>query len=87
MSRWTFWRKGPSSSSAAEIKPKAEPLFLSLGDVVSGVLGWLLPSSAVVVGALGQFMLALVLLMLALGVWLRLWRGRKKRRAGNCPSL
>ncbi|WP_462386565.1 hypothetical protein [Acidovorax sp. Q11] len=45
------------------------------------MLSWFLPGGAVVVGALGQFMLALVLLMVAFGVWLRLWRSRKKRRA------
>ncbi|WP_233195083.1 hypothetical protein [Acidovorax sp. 62] len=44
-------------------------------------MAWLLPSSAVVVAALGQFMLALVLLAVAWGVWLRLWRSRKKRQA------
>ena len=47
------------------------------------MLSWFLPGGAVVVGALGQFMLALVLLAIACGVWLRLWRGRKKRRAAR----
>ena len=47
------------------------------------VLAWLLPSSAVVVGALGQFMLALVLLAIGFGVWLRLWRSRKRRRVAS----
>ncbi|CAN7154682.1 hypothetical protein LJR074_000092 [Acidovorax sp. LjRoot74] len=55
-------------------------------DALHIVLAWLLPSGAVVVGALGQFMLALVLLTVAFGVWLRLWRSRKKRRAmGRAP--
>jgi len=51
------------------------------------VLAWLLPSSAVVVGALGQFMLALVLLAVAFGVWLRLWRSRKRRRVASRSAL
>ena len=54
-----------------------------LGDALQVVLAWLLPSSAVVVGALGQFMLALVLLAIGFGVWLRLWRSRKRRRVAS----
>ncbi|CAN7152677.1 hypothetical protein ACTJKQ_06665 [Acidovorax sp. 22279] len=52
-------------------------------DALQVVLAWLLPSSAVVVGALGQFMLALVLLAIGFGVWLRLWRSRKRRRVAS----
>ncbi|RZJ61158.1 MAG: hypothetical protein EON49_06320 [Acidovorax sp.] len=55
-----------------------------LGDALQAVLAWLLPSSAVVVAALGQFVLAAVLCLVAFGVWLRLWRGRvRRRRAGR----
>jgi hypothetical protein len=54
-----------------------------LGDALQWLLAWLLPSGAVVVGALGQFMLALVLLAIAFGVWLRLWRSRQRRRAAG----
>jgi len=93
MSRWTMWRKRPSSSStprttaASTARGLRDTNLYGAADVVPTVLAWLLPSGAVVVGALGQFMLALVLLTLASGVWLRLWRGRKKRRAVNRPSL
>ncbi|CAN7164342.1 MULTISPECIES: hypothetical protein [Acidovorax] len=52
-------------------------------DALQVVLAWLLPSGAVVVGALGQFMLALVLLAIGFGVWLRLWRSRKRRRVAS----
>lgn len=90
MSRWAFWRKRPPAVGAAQSQaPTAQRrpvnLYLPL-DALQIVLAWLLPSSAVVVGALGQFMLALVLLAVAFGVWLRLWRSRKKRRAmGRAP--
>lgn len=87
MSRWAFWRKRPPAVDDAQNHTTValrRPVNLYLPvDVLPGVLAWLLPSSAVVVGALGQFMLALVLLTLAFGVWLRLWRGRKKRRAAS----
>ena len=44
------------------------------------ILSWFLPGSAVVVGVLGQIALAAVLMLVALGLWLRLWRGRRQRR-------
>ncbi|MBU0826887.1 MAG: hypothetical protein KKH21_14410 [Gammaproteobacteria bacterium] len=93
MSRWTMWRKRPSLRPAADIpgpvaaRGQRDTNSYWAAEVVPTVLAWLLPSGAAVVGALGQFMLALVLLTLALGVWLRLWRGRKKRRAANRPVL
>ncbi|MCO4095301.1 MAG: hypothetical protein HEQ37_18840 [Acidovorax sp.] len=85
MSRWAFWRQRPPAAGAAQspspaMAPRPVALYLPL-DALQVVLAWLLPSGAVVVGALGQFMLALVLLAIAFGVWLRLWRGRQKRRA------
>jgi hypothetical protein len=85
MSRWAFWRKRPPAVGAAQnqaptARRRPVDLYLPL-DALHIVLAWLLPSGAVVVGALGQFMLALVLLTVAFGVWLCLWRSRKKRRA------
>ena len=88
MSRWAFWRKrppAPTAGAASNAAPARRWWRLNendpLLDIIPTVLAWLLPSGAVVVGALGQFMLALVLLTVAFGVWLRLWRSRKKRRA------
>ena len=83
MSRWAFWRKRPPVMADGAVPPprRVTADFYWLGDALQLVLAWLLPSGAVVVGALGQFMLALVLLTVAFGVWLRLWRSRKKRRA------
>jgi hypothetical protein len=87
MSRWALWRKRPPAADGAQ--PPADPpprrpvqLYAPV-DALQVVLAWLLPSSAVVVAALGQFALALVLLAVAWGVWLRLWRSRKKRRAAQ----
>lgn len=93
MSRWAFWRKrppAPTAGAASNAAPARRWWRLNendpLLDIIPTVLAWLLPSGAVVVGALGQFMLALVLLTVAFGVWLRLWRSRKKRRAmGRAP--
>lgn len=39
--------------------------------------------SAAVVAALGQFALAVVLAVVALGIVLRLWRTRRRRRAAG----
>ena len=87
MSRRAFWRKHPPGVDAAQsLSPTAAKrpvdLYVPL-EALQVVLAWLLPSGAVVVGALGQFMLALVLLTVAFGVWLRLYRSRKKRRAAG----
>lgn len=86
MSRWALWRKRPPVT-ADVTAPDAVPATrrrpvdaYGLVDALQLVLAWLLPSGAVVVGALGQFMLAVVLLAIAFGVWLRLWRSRKRRR-------
>lgn len=89
MSRWAFWRKrrpavGAAQSPSPAAAKRPVDLYVPL-DVLHVVLAWLLPSGAVVVGALGQFMLALVLLAVAFGVWLRVWRSRKKRRAMAAP--
>lgn len=75
----TFWRKPASAEPPAAPSPKRlDPVWI---EAPLTMLSWFLPGGAVVVGALGQFMLALVLLAIACGVWLRLWRGRKKRCA------
>lgn len=89
MSRWAFWRKRPPVTAAAAPSNAAPPSarrfanVFWLGDALQWLLAWLLPSGAVVVGALGQFMLALVLLAIAFGVGLRLWRSRQRRRAAG----
>mgnify|MGYP001571103421 CR=1 FL=1 len=85
MSRWARWRKRPPVADAVQVPAATSrrspvQLYVPL-EALQVVLAWLLPSGAVVVAALGQFMLALVLLAVAWGVWLRLWRSRKKRRA------
>lgn len=86
MSHWAFWHKRPpltaaaAPSEAAPAPARRSAGFFWLGDALQVLLAWLLPSGAVVVGALGQFMLALVLLAIAFGVWLRLWRSRQRRR-------
>ena len=87
MSRWALWRKRPpvadaEQAPAATSRRRPAQLYVPL-EALQVVLAWLLPGSAVVVAALGQFMLALVLLAVAWGVWLRLWRSRKKRRAAQ----
>ncbi len=88
MSRWVFWRKRPPVMAGDAVPPtrRVTADFYWLGDALQVVLAWLLPSSAVVVGALGQFMLALVLLAIGFGVWLRLWRSRKRRRVAASRS-
>ncbi len=79
MKLWAFWRKPASAEPLAAPPPRRlDPVWI---EAPLTMLSWFLPGGAVVVGALGQFMLALVLLMVAFGVWLRLWRSRKKRRA------
>ncbi len=86
--RWTFWRRGGPAlpSIAAAASPKPANLYGLVEAVQAGLL-WLLPGSAAVVAALGQFALAVVLCVVAFGIWLRLWRGRvRERRAGRCSS-
>ena len=87
MSRWAFWRKRPDTAGVAQrqlptLARRPVALYWPL-DALQVELAWLLPRSAVVVGALGQFMLALVLLAIGFGVWLRLWRSRKRRRVAS----
>lgn len=86
MNHWAFWRKRPPAPAAGAQQKGVPPTSrhivdpVALGEVVQAVLAWLLPSSAVIVGAMGQFALSIVLLAFALGVWLRLWRSRKRQR-------
>ncbi|UCU99318.1 hypothetical protein [Acidovorax radicis] len=79
-----FWRtpapaQQPGSPKTPDVPParRRDPAWI---EVPLTVLSWFLPGSAVVVAAIGQFALALVLLAVAAGVWLRLWRGRKRWR-------
>ena len=97
MRRWTVWRTWPAwrrkaqaatPPVAAPAQPPRRPMqAVWVADALQAVLAWLLPSSAVVVAALGQFALAIVLCVVAFGIWLRLWRCRvRARRAGRAPS-
>jgi len=70
--------------SRGDVPSKRKAPAYWLADALQIVLAWVLPSSAVVVAALGQIALAAVLCAMALGIWLRLWRGRvRERRAGR----
>ena len=91
MKTWAFWRTpaptqqpGSSKTPDAPSARKRDPAWI---EVPLTLLSWFLPGSAVVVAAIGQFALALVLLAVAFGVWLRLWRSRKKRRAARRPMV
>lgn len=78
-SRWRGQRKARPLHAAAipsSRQPKRAVDGVWLGEALQAVLAWLLPGSAAGVAMLGQAALALVLLALAAGVWLRLWRGR-----------
>ena len=76
--KWTFWRKSTATASADASAPRRlDPVWV---EMPLTILSWFLPGSAVVVGVLGQIALAAVLMLVALGVWLRLWRGRRQRR-------
>jgi hypothetical protein len=88
--RWPFGRRDAAAplapAAAAPTATRRSPPYW-LGDALQAVLAWLLPSSAVVVAALGQFALAAVLCAVACGIWLRLWRGRVHgRRAGRTKA-
>ena len=76
--KWAFWRKSTATASADASAPRRlDPVWV---EMPLTILSWFLPGSAVVVGVLGQIALAVVLILVALGVWLRLWRGRRQRR-------
>lgn len=86
--QWPFFRRrgavppAAPSTALASASRRVPPFWL--GDALQAVLAWLLPSSAVVVAALGQFVLAAVLCIVACGIWLRLWRGQVHgRKAGR----
>ena len=71
----------PPPDQAAR-QPDASALY-ALADVVSTVMAVAVGGSAAVVAALGQFALAVVLAVVALGIVLRLWRTRRRRRAAG----
>ena len=76
--KWATWRKSTATASADAPAPRRlDPVWV---EMPLTILSWFLPGSAVVVGVLGQIALAVVLILVALGVWLRLWRGRRQRR-------
>lgn len=66
-------------------QPDASALY-ALADVVSTVMAVAVGGSAAVVAALGQFALAVVLAVVALGIVLRLWRTRRRRRAAGAAK-
>ena len=75
--KWAFWRKSTATASADAPAPRRlDPVWV---EMPLTIVSWFLPGSAVVVGVLGQIALAVVLILVALGVWLRLWRGRRPR--------
>lgn len=78
--KFAFWRKSTATAVADVPTPAPRRLDSAWVEMPLTILSWFLPSSAVVVGALGQIALAIVLLLVALGVWLRLWRGRLRRQ-------
>jgi hypothetical protein len=78
--KFAFWRKTTTAAVVDTPAPAPRRLDSAWIEMPLTILSWFLPSSAVVVGALGQIALAIVLLLVALGVWLRLWRGRLRRQ-------
>lgn len=81
------WRRNaaaapaPAASPAAR-KPRTVALYLP-AELLPMLLVWLLPSGAVLMAALGQLALAAVMLVIAFGIGLRLWRLRARRRAAG----
>lgn len=57
-----------------------------IGEAVNTVMAVAVGGSAAVVAALGQFALAVVLALVALGIVLRLWRTRRRRRKAASAS-
>ena len=57
--------------------------FEAIADIVSTIMAVAVGGSAAVVAALGQFVLAGLLALVALGIVLRLWRSRRRRRAAR----
>lgn len=69
----------PTTPPAAKRKPDIDGLDW-VADAVSTVMAMTVGGSAAVVAALGQFALAVVLALVTLGIVLRLWRTRRRRR-------
>ena len=55
--------------------------FEAIANIVSAIMAVAVGGSAAVVAALGQFVLAGVLALVALGIVLRLWRSRRRHAA------
>ncbi len=93
MRRWTLWRKRPSADDlAGTAAPSTTPSTANSRHTASAahlwgfvealpaLLAWVMPSGAVVMAFVGQLLLALLLITLSAGLWLRLWRGRRRRQ-------
>ena len=66
--------------------PEAITRFEAMADIVSTIMAVAVGGSAAVVAALGQFALAGVLALVALGIVLRLWRSRRRRRSARAGA-
>lgn len=89
MRRWTLWRKrrsaddlaGTAAPSTANSRHTASAAHLGgVVEALPALLAWVMPSGAVVMAFVGQLLLALLLITLSAGLWLRLWRGRLRRQ-------
>lgn len=76
----------PTSKAKRPGSPKrrATAIYLEgVPDLIASVMVAAVGGSAAVVAALGQFVLAGVLALVALGIVLRLWRSRRRRRVAR----
>ena len=73
----------PPNDKPRPTKDRDISWMVSLVDGAQAIMAVAMGGSAAVVAALGQFALALVLLVVALGIVLRLWRTRRRRRAAD----
>ena len=73
----------PPNDKPSRTKDRDISWLLPLVEGAQAVMAVAVGGSAAVVAALGQFALALVLLVVALGIVLRLWRTRRRRRGGR----
>lgn len=82
-------RRKPPSASPKESQPPPKARRLDVGglegfaEFIGAVMVAALGGSAAIVAALGQFALAIVLALVALGMVLRMWRLRRRRRAAG----
>lgn len=79
----------PDPTSKAEEPPSPKrrvAMYLpGIEELIASVVLAAVGGSAAVVAALGQFVLAGVLALVALGIVLRLWRHRRRLRARRTP--